>query len=597
MQHGNTVVVLPTGAGKTLIAAEVALQKGAPILFLVPTCLLVAQQAEAMADWTGMRVGQYSGGLALPLSFDILVSTPKAFQVAQSRGMKTLAWSSFRLVVFDEVHHVLKEHPYRKLAQELRSVATAPPQVLGLTASLTYAVGANKVKAAIAQLCRDLQIARMTCAESSEMAAEGYNGTCAAVELRPADIPGAALAGITPPEQRKPHLMVQSFFCRVKQKEALPFSSSLVALIGWMEMAVQAADPSFKSPLSSKSVKEWGAHAHALRERNKMCAELEHWYEALRILVVSWEEAQDAALTFLQMNGVKDAPSGQWPQSLQTQITEFWRGAPAYFPRFEHLKDVLLYKHDELSSFRGLIFVQQRVMTHILEHVVRNDPELSSRFVPACLYATSSPATASLAVNAQQSRERLAAFARGSVNLLITTVVAEEGMDVPEANCVIRFDPLLNSVSFVQGRGRARQSGSSHVILAERPDRPAALLAEVEQQQLSIVRAFQPSQQNKGDNEQARRAQSDRERGAASALAAWDGAPTTALAAVNLFCKKTKVDLAEQTRKDGAQFICELAYQSVLRDVCVMGNGADPKSAKREAAAKLVQQLKAGGRA
>ena len=30
------------------------------------------------------------------------------------------------------------------------------------------------------------------------------------------------------------------------------------------------------------------------------------------------------------------------------------------------------------------------------------------------------------------------------------------GMDVPAANCMIRLDPMLNSVSFVQGQARAR---------------------------------------------------------------------------------------------------------------------------------------------
>ena len=41
-------------------------------------------------------------------------------------------------------------------------------------------------------------------------------------------------------------------------------------------------------------------------------------------------------------------------------------------------------------------------------------------------------------------------FASGACNLLIATAVAEEGMDVQAANCIIRFNPMLNSVSFVQ---------------------------------------------------------------------------------------------------------------------------------------------------
>ena len=52
---GNTIVILPTGAGKTLIAAELISKLGAPCLFLVPMCLLVEQQAQAVRDWTGLK--------------------------------------------------------------------------------------------------------------------------------------------------------------------------------------------------------------------------------------------------------------------------------------------------------------------------------------------------------------------------------------------------------------------------------------------------------------------------------------------------------------------------------------------------------------
>lgn len=95
-------------------------------------------------------------------------------------------------------------------------------------------------------------------------------------------------------------------------------------------------------------------------------------------------------------------------------------------------------------------------------------------------------------------KQNLHKFASGEANLLISTVVAEEGMDIPAANCVICFDPVLNTVYFNQGRGRARQQGSSFVIMSEQDGRSAEALARAEQQQLSIAQNFQPTVRDAG---------------------------------------------------------------------------------------------------
>ena len=71
----------------------------------------------------------------------VLVSTPKAFSIAQANNPDLLGWQQFSLVVFDEVHHVIKDHPYRKIAQHMRrhSQESSGVRILGLTASISYA--------------------------------------------------------------------------------------------------------------------------------------------------------------------------------------------------------------------------------------------------------------------------------------------------------------------------------------------------------------------------------------------------------------------------------------------------------------------------
>ncbi|CAN0067320.1 unnamed protein product, partial [Sphacelaria rigidula] len=80
-ERANTIVVLPTGSGKTLIAADAIKKLGGRALLLVPTRLLVEQQRAAVHDFTGLRVAGFKGGMIPPprWSFDVLVATPEAF--------------------------------------------------------------------------------------------------------------------------------------------------------------------------------------------------------------------------------------------------------------------------------------------------------------------------------------------------------------------------------------------------------------------------------------------------------------------------------------------------------------------------------------
>jgi superfamily II DNA or RNA helicase len=116
------IIVLPTGAGKTLIAFKVMSILGVPTIVIVPTLDLMDQWRSRLAEEFGIEVGIYGGGehVLQPIT----VSTyDTAYIMAGEIGNK------FSLMIFDEVHH-LPSPGYIHIAEMFAS-----PYRMGLTAT------------------------------------------------------------------------------------------------------------------------------------------------------------------------------------------------------------------------------------------------------------------------------------------------------------------------------------------------------------------------------------------------------------------------------------------------------------------------------
>lgn len=596
----NTLVVLPTGAGKTLIAAETIVQSGTPAVFFVPTVMLVTQQQHALLEWTHANVQPYCGKKQIPASFDILVTTPKAFEMAQQRSeMIHLQWPKFKTVVFDEVHHVIKQHPYRHLALSLRA-SGHQPRLLGLTASYTYAVEKKDVKLQLSQMCAELRITNLMTADKEELKSCGYHALGAQAEKH-TNLEMERPHGVLAPKLRKPHMMLQTFLSRVIKCQSTTLSYALTQAVLQMETFLSMKDYAFEGPLMhGKGVRGWVKYAHdkAVEERKKMFnsllqvyEQMEYWYESLRMLVTSWEEDEYAAVMILRMGGLdQEEALFPWPDIVQRCVRAFWDLVPSTFERLERLKTVLMEKVKEHHPFRGLIFVQQRITTHALAHFINNDKILNQYLETACLYSQNGPISHCKSLCKSESMANLASFASGKVNVLLTTVVAEEGMDIPAANCVIRFDGMHTAVSLVQGRGRARQEKSSFVVLREMPGRSTDRLQACERQQRELIKTGHVT--NDAMDEKLVMMQKCKEVNAEQALYGKIGGAATALGILNMFCQKTKVPMLVGVEAKHDRFETRITYASALRCVVARGVGRDKKSSKQAAAAEAIRLLK-----
>jgi len=121
----NSVIYLPTGAGKTMIAAMVSayMKKINPekkICFVTDRIPLVFQQASYLRLQTGLTVGEFCGEnkelMNSQLNHDIFVLT--ADFLINKLFSKEMYLEECSCLIIDEIHHATGEHSFSRLIKE-----------------------------------------------------------------------------------------------------------------------------------------------------------------------------------------------------------------------------------------------------------------------------------------------------------------------------------------------------------------------------------------------------------------------------------------------------------------------------------------------
>jgi superfamily II DNA or RNA helicase len=117
-------VVLPTGAGKTVIGVKAIEMVNSASIVIVPTIDLMDQWTDVLSKYFPyMKIGNLGGG-----SDDIQAITVSTYDTAYIRASSL--GNKFALIIFDELHH-LAAPGYRSIAERFAS-----PFRLGLTATI-----------------------------------------------------------------------------------------------------------------------------------------------------------------------------------------------------------------------------------------------------------------------------------------------------------------------------------------------------------------------------------------------------------------------------------------------------------------------------
>ena len=141
----NTLVVLPTGMGKTIIAVIVGARRldklGGKIMITAPTRPLNAQHTRSFEKFThipkediALITGRYNPEKREKLykQATIIAATPQC--IRNDLKNKRLSLEDFSFIIFDEAHRAVKDYAYTQIAKRYM-MQSSNPLILALTAS------------------------------------------------------------------------------------------------------------------------------------------------------------------------------------------------------------------------------------------------------------------------------------------------------------------------------------------------------------------------------------------------------------------------------------------------------------------------------
>ncbi|NWU55536.1 DHX58 helicase, partial [Dromas ardeola] len=495
----NSIVWLPTGAGKTRAAVHVCRQHlesrpGRRVAVLVNKVHLVEQHAkkEFHVLQKDFRVTAISGDSSHKTFFacavkesDVVICTAQILQnaLASTEEDTRVELTDFSLLVIDECHHTHKEAVYNKIMlnylQRKLSGQQDLPQVLGLTASPGTG-GATTFEGAvehILQICANLDTEKITSAQEELQQLQSHV-----------------------PQPRK-----QYDLCQERAQD--PFGEQLKKMMRQIQqyMEIPGLPQDFGTQVYEQRIVELEKRAaETFCRKTRVCAlHLRKYNDALLINdTVRMIDAFQCLQQFYAAERDTKDPTEQFLTAMFEGNAGTWgRLVPAAFggagsasdtplacaenrmslqalagdwryenPRLGKLEEILREHFQPLGASRGIVFTKTRQSAHSLLSWLQDTAALRGlcgRHVKAAVLtgAGYSNQTRHMTQNEQQDVIKL--FREGALNLLFSTSVAEEGLDIPQCNIVVRYGLMTNEIAMMQARGRARAENSVYSVLAK----------------------------------------------------------------------------------------------------------------------------------
>ncbi|KAG0238750.1 Dicer-like protein 1 [Actinomortierella wolfii] len=548
--------------------------------FVVNSVPLVFQQAAVIRTQCGAHVEAYCGDMRtgylskahweriMPHA-EVIVLTAQILADVFQHGF--LKMSNVALLIFDECHHARNDHPYHNIMRNYYHTAPKEirPKVFGMTASPSSGSAAH-----LAWCARELEL---------NLDATIYTADADTVRL---------------------------FVPQPKEVILYYYRYPITHLVSEFMRKYDISD-------MSNGVNTFNVMSTVLSNLGPWCM--------ARLLQKQMELAIDLQDLELDIYPKNNHDCGDDPAYMLTPATpssEPWRLPPIFpqrrprlsvedmSPKAMKLIQLLWVTYKKFQDeFCGIIFVERRYAAYAVGELLRELEIFQGIFRVGLLVGHGGGKKGkdrSVRMMFNEQNRVITDFRNGTYNLLVATKVAEEGLDIPSCNVVVRYDPVDSAISYIQSRGRARQHQSLFVLFLEHENRKSEaamerLVGEVRNMEVwskQLEEGKAPKVPSDMDKDIPRRGT----RYMHTYVVESTGAKLTmesSIALIYHYCSKLRADEFTVLRPEfeisatgTSGFICQVTLPSVAPIRRVESDIASTKTmAKRSAAFKACEQL------
>ncbi len=422
----NTLVVLPTGLGKTFIAVIAiadALSKGKRAVLLAPTKPLSEQHYQSLSRLLNINKDNIlllTGGVGakkraeMEAAAKVISATPQT--LANDLRMGRINIEDFSIVVFDECHRAVGRYAYTYIADECNIHGV---QLVGLTAS----PGSNKKKINALISALGIESIEMRTSTDDDVSQYVMDKSTKAIYVQKDALMSEMLSSLK--------ALIDEHLSKLHKHGLSQFSSyenvpkGRILQIGDSINKLQSSNYKYMAMFNYVYVLNL-SHAYDLLSTEGFYS-FYSYMDSLR-----QKEAKSRALLSILGNDTVGKLIEKAKEALDSGIEH---------PKIFKIIDLLV---NDLKGKTVIVFAQYR-------STIKKIVELLNQ------YGISAKAFVGKKEGVTQEGQKavIESFRKGEFNTLVATSIGEEGLDIPSVDAVIFYEPIPNEIRNIQRRGRA----------------------------------------------------------------------------------------------------------------------------------------------